>query len=475
MSTSHTELSHTWGAEARRYALLGALFGVTFPIAGTLIQMLLDHAPLALAAFLQTQKSEPVLWIVDTAPLVLGIFASFAGRRQDNLLRLNEELNVRERELEHSQINLEQRVQERTHELQIANEQIEKRASRLQAIAEISQSIALTENPDELFPLITRAISERLGFYHTGIFLLDDTGDFAVLKGASSEGGQRMLAHGYKLKSGGVGIVGFVASTGRPRIALDTGSDSLYFDNPYLPATRSEIALPLHAGGQLIGVLDVQSEQSSAFNDEDIDTLNTLANQVAIVIQNARLFDQVRATLQTYVENGRRGWLEHIENRAPGYSYLPDGTLAVPTTERQKQFQKLIASEETVVLDTAKGSTPATLAIPVKLRDQVIGIIHIEARDANRKWSDDEIGMVQSISERAALALENARLFEETSRKAQRERVIADVTSRIGESNNIERILKTTITELGRTLGAARTFIQLETQSSSSDDVAPQV
>jgi GAF domain-containing protein len=332
----------------------------------------------------------------------------------------------------------------------------------------------VTEALDELFPLITQVISERLGFYHTGIFLLDEVGEYAILKAANSEGGQRMLERGYKLRAGRAGIVGFVANTGRPRIAADTGSDALYFNNTYLPRTRSEIALPLHAGGRLIGVLDVQSEQPSAFQDDDIETLNTLANQVAIVIQNARLFDQVRTTLRTYMDSGRRGWLEHIENRAPGYSYLPDGTLTAPTPEKREQFQDFITSERPVVLDSTTGNPTAALAIPVKLRDQVIGIIHIEARDANRKWSDDEVGMVQSISERAALALENARLFEETSRRAERERVIASVTSRIGESNNVERILRTTITELGRTLGAARAFIQLETQSSSSDDSSAQ-
>ncbi len=451
--------------ETQAYALYGGLFGLTFPIAGTLLQMIISGTALSVNSFIKVQLSEPILWIVDTAPIILGLFAALAGRRQDRLLELNERLNARDQELESTQLSLEQHVRERTREFQIASEQAEKRASQLQAIAEISHSIALTQNLDELFPLITRSISQRLGFYHTGIFLLDESHEYAVLVAANSDGGQRMLKRGHKLKAGGTGIVGYVAQAGRARVALETENDLLFFNNPDLPRTRAEIALPLNAGGQLIGVLDVQSEQPSAFRKEDIDTLNTLASQVAIVIQNARLFEEARSALETYVRAGQRGWLEHVENKVPGYSYLPDGTLAVPPEQKQEQIRNLLAASQTLVLDSATDGTAPTLAIPVKVRDQVLGMIHIEAREGNRKWSDDEIAMVKSISERTALALENARLFEETSRRAERERIISEVTTRISESNNFDHILQTTIQELGRSLGATRTFIQLQTSA----------
>ncbi|MEW6400452.1 MAG: GAF domain-containing protein [Chloroflexota bacterium] len=457
-------------SETQRYAAYGALFGLTFPIVGTLMEALVEGLPLTLSSFIMVQQARPVLWIVDTAPIVLGLFAALAGHRQNVLMQLNERLNARERELQHTQINLESRVQERTRELKQASDQAEARASRLQAIAEISQSIALTQNPQELFPRITRAISERLGFYHTGIYLLDSMREYALLQAANSEGGQRMLAHGHRVRAGEPGIVSFVTQTGRPRIALDSGSDVMFMSHPDLPRTRSELALPLNAGGELIGVLDVQSEQPNAFNDEDVSTLNTLASQVAIVIQNARLFDESRRALENFVQGSRRGWLQHVEEGIPGYSYLPDGTLTAPPSQKQELLQGLIASNQTVVVDATSGATTALLAIPVKLRDQVIGVIHIEAHDANRKWSENEIALVQSISERTALALENARLFEETSRRAERERLVSQVTSRISESNNFEHILHTTIQELGRTLGATRTFIQLASPGSRVDD-----
>jgi GAF domain-containing protein len=255
-----------------------------------------------------------------------------------------------------------------------------------------------------------------------------------------------------------------VAQSGRPRLASDTGADAIFFNNPDLPETHSEVSLPLRVGEQVIGVLDVQSTQPSAFNNEDIDILNTLASHVAIVIQNAQLLEQTRAALRTYTQSGLRTWLERPEDKTLGFIYHPSGTVTNISEDEKQRLQMVIASNQTPEKGAGSGAV-STLAIPVKLRDQVIGVIHIEAVAPDRKWSDDEILMVQAISERVALALENARLFEGTARRAERERVISQATARIGESTNFDRILHTTIQELNRTLGATRTFVQLRQPS----------
>jgi len=474
MSTFYERTVRSLKSNTLRYALYGALFGLTFPIIGIIIKIIYSKLPFNAINFMFVQRADPILWIVYTAPLFLGIFAALAGRRQDALQQVNKELTLREKELEGIQSTLEERIRERTQELQMANEQAEKRATRLQAITELSETIALIHDPEILLPLIVRSISERFGYYHTGIFLLDEERNYAVLRAANSAGGQKMLARSHRLKVGGIGLVGYVAQSGYPRLALDTGADAVFFDNPDLPETRSEAALPLKVRNQVIGVLDVQSTQSSAFDDEDVETFNTLANQVAIVIQNARLLEQTRSALQSFAQSGRHAWLEHLEENVPGYSYLPDGTLVPAKSEKQEQLQSMLASGQTFISDTASGSSIATLAIPVRLRDRIIGIIHVEADESNRNFSEDEIAMVESISERAALALENARLFEEATRRAEQERVVSQVTSRISESTNFDRILQTTIQELGRTLGATRTFIQLHSPSPDENDISAQ-
>ena len=144
-----------------------------------------------------------------------------------------------------------------------------------------------------------RLISERLDFYHTGLFFVDPSGEWAVLQAASSEGGRRMLERGHRLRVGAQGIVGDVAARGMPRIALDVGRDAVFFDNPDLPDTHSEMAMPLRSRDVVIGVLDVQSRERGAFTPEDIGVLQTLADQVALAISNARLFSEAQEALAT--------------------------------------------------------------------------------------------------------------------------------------------------------------------------------
>ena len=372
------------------------------------------------------------------------------------------EIRAANQELQEIKTSLEKRVEERTYELGQASQQIQSRAMRLQIISEVSQDISanLDQKPKELLTLIARSISEKLGYYHVGIFLLDENREYAVLRAANSEGGQRMLDRRHQLKVGGTGIVGYVSQSGRPRIALDTGSDAIYFNNPSLPSTRSEMALPLKYGATVIGVLDVQSTLPSAFKDEDANLLSTLANQIAIVINNvlSNQGPQLPLHIQKAAKSDNR--LSRKQKQS-GYAYLPDGTISTAQTPDNSTIDRALASGETSVLSRPSKGSPATLAVPVKFRDQTIGIIHVQAADDKRRWSEDEIMLVQSISDRAALALENARLFEETVRRADQEETIAKVTTQIGASTDFKHILQTTIQELGQVLGVSRSFIHM--------------
>lgn len=382
-----------------------------------------------------------------------------------------QELTDTNLELENITTNLELRIGARTIELEKVNQHVQERAARFQIITEISQEITsnVNQQPKDLLNRITMSISEKLGFYHVGIFLLDEHREFAVLRAANSQGGQRMLERRHQLKVGGTGIVGYVSQGGRPRIALDTGSDAVFFNNPDLPKTHSEIALPLKYGSTIIGVLDVQSTLPSAFNDEDTTLLSTLTDQVAIVISTILVNE--RAQFGTSSENiNKRDKKPGSQQMQSGYSYLPDGTISSVIAQSNSTMDQAIASGEIVALTQPSTGKPSTLAVPVKFRDQVIGIINIESSEINRKWTDDEVAMVQSISDRAAFALENARLFEETTRRAEQEETIAKVTTQIGASTDFNHILQTTIQELGRALGTSRSFIQLDTLSNENEE-----
>ncbi|MFN3492787.1 MAG: HAMP domain-containing protein, partial [Anaerolineales bacterium] len=171
---------------------------------------------------------------------------------KDEIGMLSTTLNTMTTTIKDMVQSLEQRVQERTAELQESLKKNERRSKQYEAIAKVSQAINATQNLQELLPQISQVISQQFGFYHVGIFLNDAGYQYAVLVAANSEGGKRMLKRGHQLKIGEQGIVGYVTRTGRPRIALDVGSDAVYFNNPDLPETRSEMALPLKMAGQII-------------------------------------------------------------------------------------------------------------------------------------------------------------------------------------------------------------------------------
>jgi GAF domain-containing protein len=370
-----------------------------------------------------------------------------------------EEIKNTNRKLEDLTVTLEERIKERTQELERVTEQIKQRASRLQGISDISQEIvsSVTQKPDEALGRITQIISKKLGYYHVGIFLLDKNSEYAVLRAANSRGGQKMLTRKHQLKVGGVGIVGYVAQSGHPRVASDTTMDAVFFNNPDLLETRSEMALPLKYGNKIIGVLDVQSALANAFHDEDVDTLSALANQIAIVVKDIQNAEKMRDG------NANRNIQFAKKDNKQGYAFQPDGSIIAKTLPQSNpQLEKALKSGETVVVNASstKDALPV-LAVPVKFREQLIGMIHIEASDKKRNWSEDEIALAQAISDRAALALENARLLEDSQRRAAKEQVIGEISAKIGATADIEAILRTAVRELGAHISGTQVTVEI--------------
>ncbi|MBV5337240.1 MAG: GAF domain-containing protein, partial [Deltaproteobacteria bacterium] len=234
------------------------------------MEVLFSRLPITITNILYIQGTDPLLWIVDTAPIVIGLLAGYAGLKQDVLTKVNEQLLERENELKNNQARLEQAANERTADLVIANQRNEDRTAQFEAVAHIARAISSMQILSELMPQITQTISENFGYYHVGIFLLDENKDYAILAATNSQGGRKMLERNHRLLISETGIIGSVINSGQPRIVLDVGLDTAYFNNPDLPNTHSEIALPLRAGDDIFGALDVQSTETNAFSQEDI-------------------------------------------------------------------------------------------------------------------------------------------------------------------------------------------------------------
>jgi len=355
-------------------------------------------------------------------------------------------------------------LEDRNKDLQTSIQQLDKRARQFEAITQVLSAITSLQNLDALLPRITEVISEQFSVYHSGIFLQDSNREFAVLRAANSDGGRKMLARNHKLRIGQTGIVGFVAATGQPRIALDVGADAAYFDNPDLPGTRSEIALPLRYAGKIIGVLDAQSTEPNAFNQGDIDVLVTLADQVAIAINNALTIEEAQKSLaearSAISQTTQEAW-RVMRPKSLGVGFQLTETTVKPLEKpiEGEHIQHAFKTGESIQFKDE--NQQSRLAIPVQLRGRTIGVIHLGARN-HAPLTDDDADIAKAVAERLSLAIETATLLQATQQRADIERITTDISTRISSSTRFETILQTAAQELSRALGGSDVLVQIE-------------
>ena len=412
--------------------------------------------------------SEPFTFARDLTIVLLIIFALIyfsTNNLQNAITRAKEsekKLYVSNENLHKLNLSLEDRIADSTAELVTTNRRNERRAKQFEAIAQVARVIATVQDLDSLLPRITQVISQQFGFYHVGIFMWDENREYAVLMAANSEGGQRMLKRGHKLGIGQTGIVGFVAGTGASRVALDVGSDAVYFSNPDLPNTRSELAMPLRVANEVIGVLDVQSTEQNVFQEEDTEVLSTLADQVAIAIQNGHSYEKTQQLLKeaqkTSGEYLRDSW-RVLQSQEEYIGYLMSENTLKPLNRpvTSAQIDKAISTSENIA---GSGKT-TTLAVPIRLREDVIGIIDIHPTE-ERMWDPDEVDIVRAVAERLSLALETSLLLQTTQRRAQIERATSEISGKISSSTQFDSILRTAAEELSRILGGSEVLVQIQ-------------
>lgn len=332
---------------------------------------------------------------------------------------------------------LEQRVADRTHEL-------ESQTRRVRMAAEIARDAASSREISELLTNSATLIHKRFDLYQTGIFLVDKNHEFAVLTASPTDTGRQMLSAGFKVRVGSDHeTVGYVAASGEPRIVHDIQANK----SSLLPNTLTEMVLPLKAGNKVIGVLDLQSDRSQAFSQDDIAIMQVLADQLATSLERSRLLDELERSLQeietAYGRYTRDGWQR----------LGTEGILA----NRGYRFNNIrIESLHDLPKDTAPGADLVT--VPVKLRGQEIGVIQAKLKEGYNRRT---LSTLEAATERLAAALESARLYEEARSRADREQAIAQVTARISASTEVETILRTTVEEIGKSLGNTEVSIEI--------------
>lgn len=368
----------------------------------------------------------------------------------------------------------------------VAQQEIDlsRRSTQLQTAAQVAresanQSSGASSELDQVLDRTVRLISERFGFYHAAIYLLETTGadaggEIMVLHAVSSEGGQVLLARGHAIKLGGVGIVAYAATRGELRMASDVDAafvSANQSSGEVLPNTRSEIALPLLAREGVIGVLDVQSTESGAFNADDVLILQTLADQIALVSSNAQLVLQVESQLeverQTYQELSRKAWSEVVSSlAAPGYRRNQHGIVPVadelyPRMVRALNTAAAAVDEASTGVAGGQGGGGPAVALPIFVRGQVIGVIDARKPSDEGPWTPDELALLETMTTQLDTVLDNAQLYQNSQLLANRERFTREIADRMRRAVDMEDLIRTTVEEMASVLSAPVTFVQL--------------
>jgi GAF domain-containing protein len=327
----------------------------------------------------------------------------------------------------------------------------ERRSAYLTAAAELSRLTSANLDADRLIRQGVEIIRNEFNLYYVGLFLLGEDGKWADLRAGTGKAGQALVARHHRIAIG-EGMIGWCIANAQARVAQEVSHDNIRIEIPELPNTRSEAAIPLLNRGRIIGALSVQSEQEKAFDEITLESLHTMTNQVAIALENTRLLAESREAFITQkrasVDTGQVNLTKPIMSRKH-FGYYADMENTLPL------------DEDSPGLDLSQLDTKNILHLPIRVRGQVLGTIHARKQDTEGIWNTEEIALLATLTDQLSLALDNARLYQDTQLSAEREHVISDITAKVRASTNMNVILQTAVKELAEALRVSKATIKL--------------
>ena len=324
---------------------------------------------------------------------------------------------------------------------QIEKSQAEIRRSmnQLHATIDVTSTITKMLNQQEILEQVVNSTLERFDLYYVGVFLLDERDEYAILKAGTGEAGQKMLALGHRLPIGGASMIGWATANQKARIALDTGKEPIRFNNPYLPLTRSELAIPIISHSRVLGAMTLQSSKPEAFEENDILVIQSIADNLAVALENARLYEQAQQSLddirtlnRTYVQSA---WKDAM----------------ISHNELKAVYENPAAGKDT--------STEHQIRIPIQLRDQILGYLDLETNTP--ALNPEDSALINAITNQMAQALENARLVEQTQLRAAQEEKLNEFSLLFSRAMNIEDILQMAVQQLGGLPSVSEVSVEL--------------
>ncbi len=403
--------------------------------------------------------------------------------------------------------------------------QIQRRSTQLETSAEVSRIASTILDPSELLPEVVELIKKGFDLYYAGIFLIDESGEltgepnkWAVLQAGSGQPGRQMLETGHKLEIGGDSMIGSAIANAEALIALNVKKEERFFRNPYLPDTRSEMALPLISRGKVLGALTIQSNVEESFTQEDITSLQTMTDQLANAIENAHLFEQTQARAEELAVLNEMGSafaraeteefiteniykytsmlmetplfyvsLYHEEENMLSFpfvmmngeqvtDYHPESHQWIPRPAGTGLTGYIIENKVPILIDadaenTLKDlglpflrfgdQTDSWLGVPMIIGDRILGVISVQSETTPNLYNQHDLDLLTTIASQAAVAINNTRLFNQEQDRAKQERTVRTITDKVRQGTDTQDIMQIALEELSQALNADISVIHL--------------
>lgn len=364
-------------------------------------------------------------YIIDFS-IISAILTFAIGQFKGAFTHVIQEIQITVNALTTERTQLEERVKARTAELEL-------RTTQLRSSTTVARIVAEIQNIGDLMEAVTNLTSEQFGYYHTGLYLFDEGKRNAFLQAASSTTGKELIGQGFRIEPDRRSAMFLVIEQKRAYIASDMGA-ATFNREAYFPLTRSRMMLPLAVRGEVIGILDLHSEQTQAFTPQDAEIMQTLADLIAISIDNVRLTNETKILVSQLESNTsfqtKQTWSKLTSRHTPAYQYTPAGVRPIFSSNKKEDN--------------------GGLTIPLILHGQKIGTIKLVRKGYSSTWSEREQSLIEKIADQVSLALENSRLVDEAQKSALRDQMIANISSRVRETLDVESVVRTAATELRR-------------------------
>jgi GAF domain-containing protein/HAMP domain-containing protein len=451
------ELENGWGVIVRQSEaeMLSGLRRLQWTAGGVIV---LGAMLLTVLTWLTVRQAfQPIDSLTDTATAIAaGDLARVAPvESEDEIGVLAHAFNSMTAQLRELIDSLEQQITNRTRDL-------ERRSAYLEATTEVGRVAASILETDQLIQDVVELIRDRFDLYYVGLFLMDSTGEWAVLQAGTGAAGRALLSRGHQLPINDKSMIGWTIAQGQSRVTRLAEKDAVRLATPELPDTRSEAALPLRSRGRVYGALTVQHTRPDAFDEDTVAVLQAMTDQVAVTLDNARLFTEGQEALEiarrAYGQLGQEAWRELLHSRRDwGYRYFQRGL--VPTEGDWPP--EMIQASQSGQMVQEDGQEKATLSMPIKISGEGVGALSFRKGEAGEAWTTEEIELLESFVGQLELALDGARLYQDTQRRAAEDRLISEVTARMRETLDMDTVLQTAIREMGVALGLPRVEVRM--------------